>query len=107
VRPRDDEELRPVLDDDRQFCALAAGLEVVGDLWSLLLVRELLVAPADEDELLEGIPGLDRDLLSDRLDRLCANGVVERDGEYRLTPLGRGLHDPLTVLARWGRGYAS
>jgi DNA-binding HxlR family transcriptional regulator len=91
-------------DDDRQFCALAAGLDVVGDLWSMLLVRELLVAPADEDGLLDGIPGMDRALLCDRLDWLRANGVVEGDGEYRLTPLGRGLDGTLTVLARWGRG---
>ncbi|WP_051773257.1 winged helix-turn-helix transcriptional regulator [Saccharothrix sp. NRRL B-16314] len=93
-------------DDDRQFCALAAGLDVVGDLWSMLLVRELLVAPADEDALLNGIPGMDRALLCDRLDWLRANGVVEgdEDGEYRLTGLGRRLDGPLTVLARWGRG---
>ena len=90
-------------DDDREFCGLAAGLDVVGDLWSLLLVRELLVAPADEDELLDGVPGLDRELLRERLDRLCANGVVARGREYRLTPLGRRLHGPLVVLAQWGR----
>lgn len=90
-------------DDDRQFYALAAGLDVVGDLWSLLLVRELLVAPAGEDELLRGVPGLDRALLREKLDRLCDHGVVENGAEYRLTALGRRLHDPLVVLAQWGR----
>lgn len=106
MRLRADEELMPVTDtnDDRQFCALAAGLDVVGDLWALLVVRELLVAPADDDELLEGVPGLDGDLLRERLDRLCAADVVERRGhEYHLTARGSRLRDPLVMLARWGR----
>ena len=94
--------------DDELQRGLAAGLDVVGDPWTVLVVRELLVAPADEDELLEGVPGLDRELLGDRLDRLRAHGVVERDGkEYRLTPLGHRLHGPLVVLARWGRSNPS
>ncbi|TVT61478.1 helix-turn-helix transcriptional regulator [Amycolatopsis rhizosphaerae] len=90
-------------DDDREFCALVAGLDVVGDPWTVLVVRELLVAPADEDELLDGVPGLDRALLREKLDRLCENGLVERDREYRLTPLGLRLRGPLAMLARWGR----
>jgi DNA-binding HxlR family transcriptional regulator len=98
------EELMPVTDDERQFCALAAGLDVVGDLWALLVIRELLVAPANEDELLEGVPGLDRELLRARLHRLSAADVVEeRRNEYYLTARGRRLHDPLVLLARWGR----
>lgn len=91
-------------DDDRQFCALAAGLDVVGDLWALLVVRELLVAPANEAELIEGVPGLDRGFLRERLDRLSTAGVLERKGnEYYLTARGRRLHEPLALLARWGR----
>jgi len=92
--------------NDRQSCALAAGLDVVGDLWGLLVIRELLVAPANEDELLDGVPGLDRDLLRERLDRLCAAAVVERRRrEYCLTPHGRRLHGPLVMLAEWGRRH--
>ncbi|MFC6090030.1 winged helix-turn-helix transcriptional regulator [Saccharothrix sp. BKS2] len=95
VPPEDQENRRP--------CPLEAGLDVVGDMWSMLVVRELLVAPATEDQLLEGLPGLDRDLLAPLLDALCANGVVERGEEYRLTPLGHRLHGPLLALAHWGR----
>lgn len=103
MRLRAAEELMPV-NRHRQFCALAAGLDVVGDLWGLLVIRELLVAPANEDELLDGVPGLDRELLRERLDRLCAAGVVERGRrEYTLTARGRRLHDPLVMLAEWGR----
>lgn len=87
----------------RQFHALAAGLDALGDMWSVLVVRELLVAPATEDELLAGVPGLDRELLAARLESLCANGVVEPGREYRLTRLGRGLREPLLALAGWGR----
>ncbi|WP_253774904.1 winged helix-turn-helix transcriptional regulator [Goodfellowiella coeruleoviolacea] len=93
----------PEDDGDRQFCPLAAGLDVLGDMWTVLVVRELLVAPATEDELLAGVPGLDRELLAPRLAALCAHGVVEWDREYRLTPLGRRLQGPLLALARWGR----
>jgi DNA-binding HxlR family transcriptional regulator len=92
--------------ENRQVCPLAAGLDVVGDMWSMLVVRELLVAPASESELLEGVPGLDREVLAPRLDALCANGVVERGEEYRLTPLGLRLQAPLLALARWGRANA-
>lgn len=90
-------------DDDLHLRALVAGIDVVGDLWTVLVIRELLVAPADEDGLLNGIPGLDRDLLRAKLDWLLANGLVERGREYRLTPLGRRLRAPLVLLARWGR----
>lgn len=90
-------------DDDLQFLALVAGIDMVGDFWTVLVIRELLVAPADEDELLDGIPGLDRRQLRERLDRLCDNGLVERDGEYHLTALGRSLRGPLAKLARWAR----
>lgn len=91
--------------DDHEFRALVAGLDVVGDPWTVLVVRELLVAPADEDELLDGVPGLDRELLREKLARLCDSGLVERGREYRLTPLGHGLRDPLALLARWGRRH--
>jgi len=92
------------VDDDRQFCALAAGLDVVGDPWALLVIRELLVAPADQDELLDRVLGLDRELLREVLDRLSTAEVVERKGnEYYLTARGRRLHEPMVLLARWGR----
>ncbi|WP_007023581.1 winged helix-turn-helix transcriptional regulator [Saccharomonospora iraqiensis] len=90
-------------DDDRHADAFLAGLDVVGDLWTVLVIRELLVAPADEDALLDGVPGLHRDLLLEKLDRLSDQCLVERGREYRLTTLGHRLCGPLTMLADWGR----
>lgn len=87
-----------------QYCALAKVLDVVGDRWSLLVVRELLLGPCRYGELLDGLPGVATNLLTDRLRSLEEAGVLERDGHgrYALTPWGQGLAEPLYSLARWG-----
>jgi DNA-binding HxlR family transcriptional regulator len=88
-----------------QYCPLAVGLDVVGDIWALLVVRELLVGAARWAELIDGIPGIDPDVLADRLTTLVAHGVVERrTAGYRLTPVGERLREPVLELASWGRG---
>jgi DNA-binding HxlR family transcriptional regulator len=91
-----------------QFCGLARALDVVGDRWSLLIVRQLLVAPARYGELLAGLPGVATNLLSTRLRDLESAGVVERrlarDAnavEYTLTEWGSGLREPIDALIRW------
>lgn len=86
-----------------QYCALARALDVVGDRWSLLIVRELLVGPRRYGELLDGLPGVATNLLADRLRQLEGAGVTERadDGRYQLTRWGEGLQKPLYALARW------
>jgi DNA-binding HxlR family transcriptional regulator len=86
-----------------QYCALARGLDVIGDRWTLLVVRELLVGPKRYSELLEGLPGVATNLLAERLRGLEENGVAIRDGEgrYRLTKWGEGLSEPVYALARW------
>jgi DNA-binding HxlR family transcriptional regulator len=89
------------------FCALARALDVVGDRWTLLLVRELLGGPKRHAELKRGLPGIATNLLSERLRELRATGVIERvelDGaqRYRLTERGHGLRPVLVELARWG-----
>jgi DNA-binding HxlR family transcriptional regulator len=89
------------------FCALARSLDVVGDRWTLLLVRELLGGPRRHAELKRGLPGIASNLLSERLRELQAAGVIERaqlDGapRYRLTARGRALQPVLVELARWG-----
>lgn len=86
-----------------QYCALARALDVIGDRWSPLVVRELLVGPRRYGELLQGLPGIATNLLADRLRHLEGAGVVERDGDgrYRLTAWGEGLREPLYALARW------
>ncbi|MBF6329537.1 winged helix-turn-helix transcriptional regulator [Nocardia transvalensis] len=91
-----------------QYCGLARSLEVVGDRWNLLIVRELLIAPARYRDLIEGLPGIATNLLADRLRDLEAAGVVERrlagEGsvvEYALTPWGAELRRPIESLIRW------
>ncbi|MEQ0561189.1 helix-turn-helix domain-containing protein [Amycolatopsis sp. NEAU-NG30] len=91
-----------------QYCGLARALDVVGDRWNLLVVRQLLVGPARYRELQDGLPGVATNLLADRLRDLESAGVVERrlagEGnaiEYALTPWGAGLREPIEGLIRW------
>ena len=87
----------------RQYCAVARGLDVVGDRWTLLIVRELLIGPRRYGDLQEGLPGIATNLLADRLRHLEQHGVVDRDsrGTYKLTKWGQGLAEPVNALARW------
>jgi DNA-binding HxlR family transcriptional regulator len=91
-----------------QYCGLARALDVVGDRWNLLIVRQLLMAPARYRELVDGLPGIATNLLTDRLRDLETAGVVERrlaEGGnaivYALTPWGTGLREPIEGLIRW------
>jgi DNA-binding HxlR family transcriptional regulator len=91
-----------------QYCGLARALDVVGDRWNLLIVRQLLIAPARYRELLDGLPGVATNLLTDRLRDLETAGVVERrlaeEGNaivYALTPWGAELREPIEGLIRW------
>ncbi len=86
-----------------QFCGLARALDIVGERWSLLIVRELLDGPRRYNELLDGLPGIASNLLVDRLRGLEHDGVVERqeDGRYALTEWGQGLHEAVYALGRW------
>jgi DNA-binding HxlR family transcriptional regulator len=91
-----------------QYCGLARALDVVGDRWNLLIVRQLLIAPARYRELVEGLPGVATNLLADRLRDLETAGVIERrlaeKGNavvYALTPWGAELRKPIDGLIRW------
>ena len=91
-----------------QYCGLARALDVVGDRWNLLIVRQLLVAPARYRQLAEGLPGIATNRLADRLRELEAAGVLERclsddDGRvvYALTVWGAELRGPIEGLVRW------
>ncbi|MFJ9319935.1 winged helix-turn-helix transcriptional regulator [Streptomyces globisporus] len=96
--------------DYGQFCGLAAGLDIIGERWTLLIVRELLIGPARFKGLLENLPGIGPNLLTDRLRMLGDHGLVEQasvadDGRarlYRLTASGQELREPVLALARWG-----
>src|SRR5713101_2734378 len=91
-----------------QYCGLARALDVVGDRWNLLILRQLLIAPARYRELVEGLPGVATNLLADRLRDLETAGVIERrlaeKGNavlYALTPWGAELREPIDGLIRW------
>ena len=94
-----------------QYCAVAKALDVVGDRWSLLIVRELLLREACRyTDLLEGLPGIATNLLADRLRELESAGVVCREGApppiaatlFRLTDRGRELRPAVHALLQWG-----
>jgi DNA-binding HxlR family transcriptional regulator len=94
-----------------QHCALAHAMDLVGERWTLLIVRELLAGPRRYTDLAAGLVTVPTNLLSDRLKRMESDGVVQRRPlpppadsvtVYELTELGRGLAEPLAALTRWG-----
>ncbi|MDO8189247.1 helix-turn-helix domain-containing protein [Conexibacter sp. JD483] len=92
-----------------QYCGLARSLDTVGDRWSLLIVRELLLGPLRYGELAASLGGIATNLLADRLRSLEASGVVERrlgasgGVVYALTPWGEELRETVESLVRWSR----
>lgn len=88
-----------------QLCAAALALDVIGDRWSMLIVRELLLdGPRRWTDLRDGLPGVAKNLLADRLRDLEAAGILERTAEerYALTERGAGLAPVLEALVVWG-----
>jgi len=87
-----------------EFCALARALDVVGDRWTLLILRELAARPCRFRDLSEGLPGIAANLLAERLRLLQAEGVITHDraATYRLTDRGKALGPALKALVRWG-----
>lgn len=95
-----------------QLCGLALALDAIGDRWSLLIVRELLVRPegARYTDLRDGLPGVATNLLADRLRALEQAGVIRREAirppvataVFRLTERGAALRGAVEALALWG-----
>jgi DNA-binding HxlR family transcriptional regulator len=86
-----------------QYCALAKALDIVGDRWTLLVMRELLIRPSRYGELQESLPGIASNLLAARLRLLEENGVIAKteDGRYTPTEWGEFLREPVQALVRW------
>lgn len=95
------------------YCPVASALNVIGEKWSLLIVRDLLAGPQRFTDLLRSVAGITPKWLTQRLRVLVEAGIVSRDEQpgrrdvwYRLTPKGRDLAPAVDALARWGVAYA-
>ncbi|MFI2352478.1 winged helix-turn-helix transcriptional regulator [Streptomyces sp. NPDC019443] len=94
----------------QQYCALARALDHVGDRWTLLVVRELLLGPRRYSDIRQALPGIATNLLADRLRGLETGGLVRRRElpppaaavVYELTEHGQGLEEAVMALIRWG-----
>jgi DNA-binding HxlR family transcriptional regulator/putative sterol carrier protein len=94
----------------QQYCGLARTLDVAGDRWNLLIVRELVPGPRRFTDLIDGLPGISRNLLTQRLRALERDGIVARHElpppaarqVYELTDDGRDLAGAMTPLIGWG-----
>jgi DNA-binding HxlR family transcriptional regulator len=95
-------------------CGIARALDVLGERWALMIVRELLLGPKRFTDLRTGLPHLSADVLAQRLRHLEAAGVLNRRTLpppapakiYELTASGRALEPALVELGRWGGAYA-
>lgn len=92
-----------------EYCGLARSLDRIGDRWTLLIVRELLVRPARYRDLQDGLPGIATNLLAQRLRQLEQHGILGRRLDeksnavvYELTSLGADLEEAVLALVRWG-----
>lgn len=86
-------------------CLAAHALNVIGDRWALLVVREMMLAPKRFQMLRAGLPGVSAGVLTQRLGHLVRSGVVDHDlalGVYRLTESGMALLPVLQAMCRWG-----
>ena len=94
----------------RDACGTAQGLDIVGERWTLLVVRELLLGPKRFTDLRGGLPGISTNILADRLETLELSGVVRRrtlpapaaSKVYELTDWGRDLEQVVAAIGRWG-----
>lgn len=85
-----------------QYCPITRAVEVLGERWTMLVVRDLLCGMTRFNDLARGNPGLSRTLLSKRLKQLQRAGIVEHDGdEYRLTSAGNELRPLVFGLGEW------
>src|SRR6478672_12778602 len=89
------------------FCPVGAALNVVGERWALLIVRDLFLGPRRYSELQKGLGGIPTDILAARLRTLREQGIVRQVGKgraerYELTDSGEELRPVLAALAGWG-----
>ena len=91
-----------------QYCGVTTAVELIGERWGLLIVRDLLVGPRRYTDLKQGLPRIPTNILSTRLKELQEGGVVRRVPllncglVYELTPYGRSFEPIMLALGRWG-----
>lgn len=93
----------------RQNCSLALALDIVGERWTLLIVRDLLLGSLRYGDIIRGLPGITTNLLAKRLKEMEAAGLIERvrrsagvaTSTYQLTALGRALEPAIHALGSW------
>ena len=96
-----------------QYCAVARGLDVIGDRWTLLIVRDLLLGPKRYKDLLTGQPGIGTNLLATRLREMTAAGIIEwtelpppaGSSVYQLTDTGLALEPAVTAIGHFGARF--
>ena len=101
-------------DYEGQICSIARALEIVGERWTLLVIRDVFLGLHRFDQLQQSL-GIARNVLTDRLKRLVEEGILERVAyserplryEYRLTAKGRDLQIALVALRQWGDEHLS
>jgi len=97
-----------------QYCPVAQALELIGDRWTLLIIRDMLTGTCHFNDLERGLPGISRALLSKRLRQLQDAGLVEKHTNergrqttaYHLTQPGQALYDVINSLMIWGADWA-
>ena len=96
-----------------QYCPVAKTSEILGDRWTLLIVREMLGGASGFNELQRGLPGISRSVLTDRMRALERAEVIERRTgpsgrtlDYRLTPAGRDLEPVVQAIGEWGATWS-
>ena len=97
----------------RSNCAVASTLDIVGDKWSLLVIRDLFAGKSTYGELLATSERMPTNILADRLRRLEEAGIIEKNAyqerpvrfAYTLTPKGRDMGEILIAIVRWGRKH--
>src|SRR5512134_2122227 len=96
-----------------QYCPVAKATEILGDRWTLLIVREMLGGASGFNELQRGLPGISRSVLTARMRALERAEVIDRRTgpkgrtlEYRLTPAGRDLQPVVQSIGEWGATWS-
>ncbi|HSY90111.1 MAG TPA: helix-turn-helix domain-containing protein [Candidatus Binatus sp.] len=112
-KPKKKKENTAAHDFRRSRCAVACTLDLVGDKWSLLVVRDLLGGSATYGDLQHSFEGIPTNILADRLKKLEESGIIAKSAyqerpvrySYELTEKGRSLGDVLLALVRWGKKH--